>query len=74
MFKFENPKLYCPEIWQFYLYLIPLFKVARTMPLRKMEKMIDFYIFCKTTGLEKFTGANCDQIGPLVETLSSLSI
>ena len=36
--------------------------------------MIDFYIFCKSTGLEKFTGANCDQIGPLVETLSSFKV
>ena len=36
--------------------------------------MIDFYIFCKSTGLEKFIVANCDQIGPLVETLSSFKI
>ena len=36
--------------------------------------MIDFYIFCKSTGLEKFTGANCDQVGPLVETLSSFKV
>ena len=49
-----------------------LHKIARTMPFWKIEKMINSYIFCKSTGLEKFTGANCDQIGPLVETLSSL--
>ena len=36
--------------------------------------MIDFNIFYKSTGLEKFTGANCDQIGPLVETLSSFKV
>ena len=51
-----------------------VFIVARTTPLRKIEKMIDFNIFCKRTGLEKFTGANCDQIGPLVETLSSFKV
>ena len=45
--------------------------MARTTPLRKIEKMIDFYIVCKSTGLEKFTSANYAQIGPLVETLSS---
>ena len=39
-----------------------------------MEKMIDFYIFCKSTGLEKFTGANCNQVEQLVETLSSFQI
>ena len=48
--------------------------LVRTTPLRKIEKMIDFYIFGKSTGLEKFTGANCDQIGPLVEILSSFKI
>ena len=32
------------------------------------------YIFYKSTGLEKFTGANCDQIGSLVETLSSFEV
>ena len=36
--------------------------------------MIDFFVFCKSTELEKFTGANCDQIGPLVETLSSFKV
>ena len=36
--------------------------------------MIDVYIFCNSTGLEKFTGTNCDQIGPLIETLSSLKV
>ena len=36
--------------------------------------MIDFYIFCKRTGLQKFAGANCDQIGPFVETLSSYKV
>ena len=48
--------------------------VARTTPLRKIEKMIDFSVFCKSTGLENFTGTNFDQIGPLVETLSSFKI
>ena len=36
--------------------------------------MIDFYIFCKGTGLEKLTGANCDQVGPLVEILPILKV
>ena len=36
--------------------------------------MIDIYIFCKSTRSEKFTGAKCDQIGPLVETLSSFKV
>ena len=36
--------------------------------------MIDFYTFCRSTGLEKFTGVNCDQIEPLVETLSSFKV
>ena len=35
--------------------------------------MIDQY-FYKSTGLEKFIDANCDQIGPLVETLSSFKV
>ena len=48
--------------------------VARTTPLRKIEKMIDFYIFCISTGLEKFIGANCDQTGPLIETLSNFKM
>ena len=40
-------------------------QVARTTPLKRIEKMIMRLknISCKTTGLEKFTGANCDQIG-----------
>ena len=41
---------------------------------KKIEKMIDFAMVCKSTGLEKFTGANCDQIGPLEETLSSFKV
>ena len=45
-------------------------QVART----KTKKMIDFNIFCKSTGIETFTGANCDQIEPLVETLSSFKV
>ena len=45
-----------------------------TTPFGKIEKIIIIYIFCKSTGLEKFTGANCDQIGPLVETLSSFKV
>ena len=49
--------------------LAPL--IARTTPLRKIEKIIDFCIVCKSTGLEKFIGVNCAQIGPFVETLSS---
>ena len=36
--------------------------------------MIDFCIFCKSTGLEKFAGANYDKIRPLVETLSSFKV
>ena len=41
------------------------------MPSRKIEIMIDFY---ESTGFEKFTGANCDQIGPVVETLSCFKV
>ena len=36
--------------------------------------MVDFYIFCKSKGLEKLAGANCDLIGQLVETLSSFKV
>ena len=50
------------------------FILARTTSLRKIEKMIDLYIFCKSTGLEKFTGANCDHIGPFIETLSGFKV
>ena len=49
-------------------------RVGRTRPFRKIEKMMNVYIFCKSTGLEKFAGANCNKIGPLVETLSSFKV
>ena len=32
------------------------------------------YIYCKSIELEKITGANWNQIGPLVETLSSYKV
>ena len=49
-------------------------KIAKTTALIEIQNMKDFCIFYKSSGLEKFTGANCDQIGPLVETLSSFKM
>ena len=53
-----------------------MIKVARihVTPFRKIEKVIDFYIFYISIGLEKFTGAIFAQIGPLIEMLSSFEV
>ena len=49
-------------------------EVARITPFRKIEKVIDFFIFYICIGLEKFTGAIFAQIGPLEEMLSSFEV
>ena len=49
-------------------------KVARTTHFRKIEKVLESYIFLKSRRLEKSTGACFAETGPLVKILSNFKV
>ena len=48
--------------------------IARITAFRKIDRVIDLYIFYISIGLEIFTGAICAQIGPLIKMPSSFKV